>query len=262
LRGLGRTVVGVSRSGAAGVACDLTDSGAVSELVERYRPEQVFHLAGYVTGRQDPALALEMFNHNERAVVNLLASLSRSGCGRVVLAGSIEEESEASPYGVSKRCAVMWSQYFHRQAGLPTVHVRLHLSYGPGQDGTKLIPYMIAKLLAGESPEINSGSRLCRFVYVDDVMDAFVMAGDGAGLEGKTVNVASEQMTIAAVAEKLEAICGNGARVRFGAPKREQEAPPAEWLDPEEWHWRAKTGMDEGLRKTVAWMREGQGVAH
>lgn len=259
LNDLGCEVMGLSRSGAAGLACDLTDGEAVRVLVERYRPETVFHLAGLVTARQEPGLAQEMFDQNERATVNLLSAVSRTGCRRFVLAGSVEEDSASSPYGVAKRGAYLWARYFHEQAGLPMVHCRLHLGYGPGQEKTKLIPYLIGSLLAGESPEISSAERQCRFVFVDDVSEAFLLAASAPGLEGKTVNVGAELTTVGALAQLLEGICGTGGTVRYGAPRREREAPPAEWTDPVEWGWRPATGLEAGLRKTVEWMREQQG---
>jgi nucleoside-diphosphate-sugar epimerase len=127
----------------------LTDAEAVRVFVERYRPETVIHLAGLVTGRQESVLGQEMFDQNERATLNLLSAVSRTGCRRIVLAGSVQEDSISSPYGVAKRSAYLRARYFHEQAGLPMVYCRLHLGYGPGQEKAKLIPYLIGSLLGG-----------------------------------------------------------------------------------------------------------------
>jgi len=91
------------------------------------------------------------------------------------------------------------------------------------------------------------------------VGEAFLLAASAPGLAGKAVNVGAELTTVGALAKLLEGICETGGRVRHGAPQREREAPPAEWTDPVEWGWRPATGLEAGLRKTVAWMREHQG---
>ena len=58
--------------------------------------------------------------------------------------------------------------------------------YGPGQrDTAKLIPDATRCFLAGEAPSLSSGRRPVDWVYVDDVVDAFVIAGAAPGLAGE-----------------------------------------------------------------------------
>jgi len=260
LRSMGQNIVGISRHGGDGISCDLTNSEHLHEVIKQYKPKTVFHLAGYVTGRQDATLALQMIRQNELALVNLLTALLQEKCNRIVLAGSVEESSEASPYGVSKRCAAAWGKYFHREAQLPTVHCRIHHSYGPNQDPTKLIPYIINKLLSGERPEIHSGQRMCRFVYVDDVVNALLKAAKATDLPGKTVDVHGKPTTISNVASLLESICSSPTLYDRDPQTTTHEDTIGEFAQPTTWAWDPKVSLEKGLTRTVAWYRRKKGA--
>jgi nucleoside-diphosphate-sugar epimerase len=55
--------------------------------------------------------------------------------------------------------------------------------YGPRQGPEKLVPAVTRSLLRGVPPRISSGRTRCDWVYVDDVIDAFLIAMSASGLE-------------------------------------------------------------------------------
>ena len=63
-------------------------------MLAAVRPEVVFHLAGCVIGARGLEAVLPTLEHNLHATVNLLIALTELGCGRIVLAGSLEEPAE------------------------------------------------------------------------------------------------------------------------------------------------------------------------
>ena len=68
---------------------------------------------------------------------------------------------------------------------LPVVHLRVFMVYGPGQlDLRKLVPYVTVSLLRGEAPRLTSGARAVDWIYVDDVVDAFLRAAVAPGAGG------------------------------------------------------------------------------
>ncbi len=77
--------------------------------------------------------------------------------------------------------------------------------YGPGQaDLKKLVPYVITTLDRGEVPTFSSGTREVDWVYVDDVVRAYELAGLVQGADGKTIDVGSGTFTsVRNVVEKL-----------------------------------------------------------
>ena len=68
-----------------------------AQLMAAVQPEGVFHLAGCVTGGRGLEAVLPTLEHNLHATVNLLTALTELGCGRIVLAGSLEEPAEGCP---------------------------------------------------------------------------------------------------------------------------------------------------------------------
>ena len=163
---------------------DLTDEAAARDLVRRVRPDVVVHLASEVSGGRDLELVLPMLRANLVATVNVMLACAEAGCSRLVLAGSMEEpdlgDAEAvaqSPYAVAKWSALAYARHLHALHDLPVVHLRVFMVYGPGQrDLRKFVPYVTVSLLRGQAPKLTSGERGVDWVYVDDVVDAFLRA--------------------------------------------------------------------------------------
>jgi nucleoside-diphosphate-sugar epimerase len=83
---------------------------------------------------------------------------------------------------------------FYKLYGLPVVMVRPFMTYGPGQDEHKLIPYVILSLLKGEAPRLSSGEQQFDWIYVDDVTDGFVAAAQADNTESHTVDLGSGRL--------------------------------------------------------------------
>lgn len=280
LRDLGATVHGVSRQPRRdGDGCDywwrsdLAEIDDARRLLTAARPALVFHLASRVTGRRDVALVPLMLRDNLVSAVNLLVAATETGCGRVLLAGSMEEPDPASgnavpgsPYGAAKFAASSYARMFHALYRTPVVLLRLHMVYGPGQtDEHKLVPYVIRALLAGRAPELSSGRRQVDWVYVDDVVEGCLAAAAAPGVEGETLDLGSgSPATVREVVVRLVAETGAKVAPRFGAlPDRPLE--PERVADVARTRarigWAPRVGLAEGLARTVAWYRKTDAVA-
>jgi nucleoside-diphosphate-sugar epimerase len=187
-------------------------------------------------------------------------------CPRIVLAGSMEEPAlgspatvPSSPYAAAKWAASGYAQMFHALYSLPVATLRIFMVYGPGQqEPTRLVPYVIRSLLRGEPPRLTSGTRAIDWVYVDDVVEAFVLTALARGVEGATVDIGSgSTLTIRELVEKIAAMVNPRIAPIFGAlPDRPLEtsnvadAGRAEEL----LGWRPVTTIDDGLRITLDWL--------
>ena len=100
------------------------------------------------------------------------------------------------------------------------------------------------------------------------MVEALLAAGtaEGVEIEGRTLDVGSGTLvTVREVVERLGRLVGSAVAPRFGVvPERPREqvrmadvASTAAALG-----WRARTSLDEGLRRTVAWYRDHQARAH
>lgn len=248
---------------------DLADPEAAAHLVRAAAPDIVFHLAGHVSGDRSLAAVLPTVRGNLLSTVNLLAAGAGQGTPpRLVLAGSMEEPAgdgagpavPGSPYAAAKAAASGYARMFHALYDLPVVVLRVFMVYGPGrQDEAKLVPYVTRSFLAGEPPRLSSGTRAVDWVYVDDVVAAFLRAGVDDRAVGHTVDVGSGELTtIGSVVERVAALVGDGTAPRFGAlPDRPLEREPRADLGPARQllGWAPAIPLDEGLARTVAWFR-------
>src|SRR5262245_54602564 len=219
--------------------CDLSEPGATTELVESVRPDVVIHLAGAVRGDRALDAVAPTVRTNLVATVELLEAATRLGCSRIVLSGSLLEEPATggpsavppSPYGASRWAASAYGRMFHALFDTPVVILRPSYAYGPGQERSKLVPYVITALLAGERPQLSRGEPLIDWVYAEDVARAYMCAATVAGAEGHTLDIGSGMTaTVGDVVQTLIALLGPTAgRPEIGAiPVRplEQQVTP------------------------------------
>jgi nucleoside-diphosphate-sugar epimerase len=246
---------------------DLVDATAARELMERVRPDTVFHLASYVSGSRSLDAVLPTLQHNLVAAVNVLVAAAGSGCGLVALTGSMEEPESpsgepipASPYAAAKYASGAYGRMIHALHDLAVVNLRVFMVYGPGQDDrTKLVPYVVTSLLGGERPRLSSGVRPVDWVYVEDVVDAFLAAARTPDLAGTTLDVGSgELVTIRSIVEQIVETVGTRVEPDFGAlPDRPLEQ--VRTADVEQTRskigWEPRTTLAAGLRATVEWYR-------
>lgn len=275
LVGLGAVVHATARSRSpgsseTGVTCwpvDLADAAATADLLAAVRPAVVFHLAGAVSGSREVDAVARTFAGNLTSTVNLLTAATAHGLPRVVLAGSMEEPhpgevrtGASSPYAASKWAAAAYARMFHDLWSLPTVVLRIAMAYGPGQpDETKLVPYVIRCLLEGRPPELTSGSRRIDWVYVDDVVDAFLAAACVPSVDGRSLDIGSgEAVDIRATVALLQRIVGGEVPARFGAVQ-DRLHDTARIADLSGTGpvlgWAARVGLEDGLHRTVDWYR-------
>ena len=165
------------------------------------------------------------------------------------------------PYGVAKLAGGLLARVVARQHGLESAHLRLFSVYGPGEDPRRLVPSVVANLLAGRPVALTPGEQVRDFVYVDDVAAALVDAALRPGIDGLTANVGTGvQTSVRDLCLKVAALTGGLELLRFGAvPYRADERftwRAATERAAAELGWRACTPLDEGLRLTVAAQRD------
>jgi len=244
---------------------DLAEGGIAEELIAAIRPHTVFHLAGEVTGRREPGVLLPTYHANLTSTVNLLAAATAVGCGRLVLAGSLEEPDSAdvlatpsSPYAASKWAASAYARMCYALYDTPVVIARIFMVYGPRQrNAHKLIPYVITSLLRGEAPALAGGGREIDWIYIDDVVSGLLALAAADALVGETVDLGSGQpVTVRTLVEALVRITGSAARPVFGAL---QERPMEQVRRADTGStftrlgWRPTVALEQGLAHTVAW---------
>ncbi|HTQ58930.1 MAG TPA: NAD-dependent epimerase/dehydratase family protein [Candidatus Solibacter sp.] len=245
---------------------DLRNADATRSLLAAIQPEVVFHLAARVTGGRGPEAVLPTLEHNLHATVSLLIALTEVGCGRIVLAGSLEEPPDgstevcSSPYAVSKWSARAYARMFHALYKTPVVNTRIFMVYGPGkQPNARFVPHVISSLLSGEVPKLTSGRRKVDWIYIDDVIEGLLACARSEDVLGDTVDLGSGRLTeLRAVALLIAELIGTAVCPDFGAiadRPMEQVRVANVQRTYDRLGWRPKTSLETGLRNTIAWFQ-------
>jgi UDP-glucose 4-epimerase len=251
---------------------DLADRAEVARLIASVKPDAIVHLASHVSGRPSLELVPVTLENNLVTTVNILSAAAEAGTARTLVTGTMVEPDgrlgsgiAGSPYAMAKWASSSYARMFHSLYSLPVVILRVYMVYGPGQeDPSKLIPHTILSLLRGEAPRVSSGSWELDWVYVDDVVDAYLAALRAPGLEGETLDVGSGELeSMRDVLLKIAELVGTSVRPEFGAvedrpletPRRANVEETSRLLG-----WTPTTSLEEGLRRTIDWYRERQGT--
>jgi len=247
---------------------DLVNEKKVEILVARVKPDIIYHLGSLVTGTRDPNAVIPILHNNLVSTVHLLHAANKTGCRRFLSIGSMEEPDfrdplviPGSPYAAAKGASSLYGRMYHALYHLPVVILRVFMVYGEGQkDPNKLIPYVIRSLLRGEAPRISSGMRNVDWIYIEDTVDGLLAAAEATHVEGRTIDIGSGTLrSIRSVVEHLVTITESSLRPLYGALEdRPLEALRVADVDDTEAliGWRARTALEEGLAKTVAWYRQ------
>jgi UDP-glucose 4-epimerase len=234
----------------------------------------VFHFAALwlLQCHEYPRSAFEV---NVKGMFNVLDACVRTGVKRLVWSSSasvygdaVEEPmTEDHPfnnknfYGATKICGEAMARAYHHRYGLDHVGLRYMNVYGPRQDYKGAYIAVIMKMLdaidRGEGPTIfGDGSEAFDFVAVEDCARANICAMK-APVTDRFYNVGTGQRTsLKEIAERLLRLTGSNQKIRYaprsqatlvrnriGSPKRAAE----------EIGFTAAIGLDEGLRRLIAW---------
>lgn len=249
---------------------DVVNAGEVTDVVTAAQPEVIYHLAAQISVRYSVAHPVADATTNILGTINLLTAATAVGA-RLILAstgGAMYGDGVAlptpeaclpatlAPYGISKYCAEQYLMLFNRLHAGRHVALRLGNVYGPRQDPhgeAGVVAIFCGHIARHEAPTIYGDGKQTRdYIYVADVVDAFLAASDYAGDEA-VFNIGTGQPT--AVCDLLEVIntaAGTAIEPTF-APAR-----AGEWrhgaLDSTkaaaELHWVSSTSLTTGISMT------------
>jgi UDP-glucose 4-epimerase len=191
----------------------------------------------------------------------IFASSGGAGYGECpVPAGEDAPFLPMSPYGIAKKCGEEYLLGWNRIHGTTHVPLRLANVYGPRQDAGLeggVVAIFLERLADGRPTTIfGDGGQSRDFVYVDDVIEAMLTA---VGRTGGPYNVGTaEPTTIAELHDAATRIAGVEAEpsfedARLGDVRR--SVLDASRIE-RELGWRPRVSLDDGLRRTWAWMQD------
>ncbi len=131
----------------------------------------------------------------------------------------------STPYAAAKAAAFLALSQYLPQQGVEFAWARLFYLYGEGEDERRLVPYLRARLSAGEPAELTSGTQIRDYL---DVRDAGRMIAEAArGTVQGPLNICSgEPVMVRALAERIADEYGRRDLLRFGARPDNLVDPP------------------------------------
>ncbi|HMT51603.1 SDR family NAD(P)-dependent oxidoreductase [Dietzia sp. UBA5065] len=256
---------------------DLTDP-AIGDLVAQAAPEVVFHLAAQIDVRlsvEDPVHDAEV---NVVGTVRLAEAARRAGVRRIVFTssggsiyGPVTELPVAetrpvdplSPYAAGKVAGEIYLEMFARLYGIEWAGVAPANVYGPRQDPhgeAGVVAIFSQRLLAGQPTRVfGDGGNTRDYVYVDDVVDAFMRAATVPGAAGLRFNVGTGLETSDRGLHTLVAEAAGAADAPEYAPARLGDVARSA-LDAgraaEVLGWTPRVPIREGVARTVDYFRD------
>jgi dTDP-glucose 4,6-dehydratase len=174
--------------------------------------------------------------------------------------GNVNPIGPRGVYDEAKRFAEAMTMAYHRFHGVQTRIVRIFNTHGPRMrlhDG-RVVPNFIAQALRGEPMTVyGDGSQTRSFCYVSDLVEGIVRLLRSDYDKGP-VNIGNPvEVTILQFAERIKALTGSKSEIVFRPlpeddPKvRQPDIGRARAI----LGWEPKVGLEEGLRKTIAYFR-------
>jgi UDP-glucose 4-epimerase len=258
---------------------DICDRHAMDWLVRGQ--DYVFHLAGqasHVMSLTDPYPDIE---YNIKGTVVVMEALRRfNPAARVVFTGTrseygpttklpVSEDAPTNPkgiYEISNLAAEKIVQVYNDTHGIRTVPLRLTNTYGPRAQ-MKHARYGVANWFVRLAlddrtiPVFGDGSAVRDFLYVDDCVDAILLAATSDAAAGQVFNVGVDRpTTMRELAETIVRLTGSG-RWELAPYTAERKA-----LEPGDFYsditkirralgWQPHTPLEDGLRLTIAYYR-------
>jgi UDP-glucose 4-epimerase len=258
---------------------DLNNGEHLRDLVADIQPTVVYHLAVH-GAYPSQTNADEIIRTDVFGTWNLLKACSEVDYKVFVNTGSSSEYGSKqfamrendllepnSYYAVAKAAQTLVAQHMARADRRPINTFRLFSVYGPYEEPTRLVPTLIQRSVQGSALQMVSPDTARDFVYVDDVVEAYLQIGQLSLHCGDVFNIGTGiQSSMRDVVRAVARCTGAKVRVNWGSM-------PARTWDTETWladttkvrrdlKWMPKTSLLEGIERTTEWFRsEGRALS-
>jgi nucleoside-diphosphate-sugar epimerase len=235
--------------------------GSTLQLIDIMRaaaPEVVFHLASLFLAVHKPEDVERLIHANLLFSTQLVEAMAACGVRQLVNTGTSWEHYEDQAYNpvclyaATKAAFTALLHYYVEVHQLRVITLKLFDTYGAGDTRPKVLNLLKRVANEGTSLGMSPGEQLVDLVYIDDVMDAFVLASaqlatQAAGIEEYGVS-SGQPVPLKEIAALYAQVSGKPLNIAWGGrPYREREV-----MLP--WHsyrsvpgWRPKVGLAQGL---------------
>lgn len=250
---------------------DLREAEPVRRAVEASKPEVIYHLAthgAYPTQKNRS----DIIAVNLQGTINLIGALNRHDYRAFVHVGSsseyghkkapMKENDLLEPrgdYAIGKAAAAH-ACLSEAYRGRPICVVRLFSVYGPWEEPSRLVPYVMGCCQRDENPRVTAGSQPRDFIAVDDATALLQVAARCPAVRGKVLHAGTgAQLRVRDMIETIIAVSGKRVKAQYGvADLRPDE--PEQWVASIEQTraltgWQPRHDLVSGVRLMWAWQQ-------
>jgi nucleoside-diphosphate-sugar epimerase len=252
---------------------DLRNFDDLLPIVSDVEPDLIFHLATY-GGNPSQSDTKKILESNLFGTINLLNACKKkdfelfvntSSSSEYGIKSEIMKEKDilepVNDYGVSKAATTLYCQSIAKREELPITTLRLFSPYGYYEGPERLISSVILSCLKGDNPKVSSPYFVRDFIFIEDVLEAYMKITRKSNLFGDIFNIGSGvQHSAGEIINKIIDLVGNDVQPEWTiAPKWANE--------PDKWQadmsqaekvlkWTPKYDLSNGLTETVKWFEE------
>jgi nucleoside-diphosphate-sugar epimerase len=253
---------------------DFGDETALAGVVGKIQPDWIFHLAVYGAYSSQTDLNY-MVQTNIMITTNLVKACLRIGFEAFVNTGTSSEyglkdyaPSETqwlepnSHYAITKAFATLFCRYTAKSQHVHIPTLRLYSVYGPYEEPTRLMPTLVLRGLRGELPPLVEPDVAHDFVYIEDVIEAYLLAATRPKQEPGTIyNVGTGvQTSLREVVDIARQVMGISVEPKWGAMAN-REWDSSVWVADnrkirDELGWQPRHTFEQGFRLLTNWFCE------
>jgi UDP-glucose 4-epimerase len=258
---------------------DIRDSGAMCQLVKGQ--DVLFHIGNqtsHVDSMSDPELDVDIncrgnivlaeACRHQNPEIKVVYAGTRAQLGRLERLPADESHplNPVDVYGINKQAGEQYFLLYGRAYGMRVTSLRLTNGYGPrhqmkhGKYG--ILNWFVR--LALDDAEITlygDGSQLREYVYIDDMVDAFLLAGASDEANGEVFNIGSDrQIPFGDLTRLIIELAGSGKLTLVPWPPERKVIESgdfsADWTKfNRSFGWRPQIALEDGLQRTIDFYR-------
>lgn len=245
------------------------------KIIKKIEPEYIFHLAAFGSLPREDDIQ-KLIEINLKGTINLINAARESNFKLFINTGSSSEYgikenpmcesdivSPVNDYGVTKAAATLYAQKEGIRNNVPIITFRLFSVFGPYEERTRLIPYVILSAIQNEDINVGSPDNVRDFIFIEDLVDAYLKACEVNIRPGEIFNIGTGvQHKTKDVIEEVIKLSNTSSKVNFRVvEKQERQIEPKSWVADTKktekiLRWKAKYSFGEGLRESIEWFEK------
>jgi len=258
---------------------DVRDPHSMRYLIQDH--QYLFNLAGqtsHMDSMQDPFTDMEINCHAQLSILEACRNYNPDI--KVIFASTrqiygkpdynpVDENHPVRPAdvnGINKMAGEWYHILYNNVYGIRTSVLRLTNTYGPGmriKDARQTFLGIWIRLILENKPfEVWEGNQRRDFTYIDDAIDAFILAATNPKANGKVFNIGgSPPISLKALADLLIGVNGSGEYEQKSYPEDRKKIDIGDYftnynLISHELGWEPKVSLRDGLTRTLEYYRK------